>query len=164
MVLRLGRMSDGFDKPSYINFFNDGFPVIGEAAKKLALQHPSFVVYDILNLAKMANEGNIKINPKWGFKVEKDSNGILQIIFDTWRGKRKATPQFLLAILINCSLNAAKEFVGFRPTVFNIHIYDDFNFKSAEKAVIQAFKILDVQYFVKSVPEKKFIRVEKKIL
>uniref|UniRef100_A0A914RC50 Uncharacterized protein n=1 Tax=Panagrolaimus davidi TaxID=227884 RepID=A0A914RC50_9BILA len=151
-----------FDKPSYISFFNEGFPVIGVAAKKLALQHPSFVVYDILNLARMANEGNIKINPKWGFKVEKDSNGIFQIIFDTWRGKRKATPQFLLAILINHTLNAAKKFLGFRPTVFNIHIYDDF--KSAEKAVIQALEILDVFYSVKSVPEKKFIRVEKKIL
>uniref|UniRef100_A0A914QHF4 Uncharacterized protein n=1 Tax=Panagrolaimus davidi TaxID=227884 RepID=A0A914QHF4_9BILA len=147
---------------SHISFFHEGFPVIGEAAKELSLEHPSFVVYDILNLARMANEGNIQINPKWGFKVEKDSTGILQIIFDTWRGKRKATPQFLLAILINHSLNTAKEFIGFRPTLFNIHIYGDF--KSAEKAVIQAFKILDVQYSVKSVPVKTFIRVEKKIL
>uniref|UniRef100_A0AC35G3Q1 Uncharacterized protein n=1 Tax=Panagrolaimus sp. PS1159 TaxID=55785 RepID=A0AC35G3Q1_9BILA len=41
----------GFDKPSYICFFNDGFPVVGKAAKKLALQHPSFVVYGTFNIS-----------------------------------------------------------------------------------------------------------------
>uniref|UniRef100_A0A914QRY1 Uncharacterized protein n=1 Tax=Panagrolaimus davidi TaxID=227884 RepID=A0A914QRY1_9BILA len=74
----------------------------------------------------MSSNPNIKINPKWGFKVEKDSNGILQIHFDTCRGKRNETPQFLVAVLINYLLKSVKEYIRFRPKFVQIQLGNNF--------------------------------------
>uniref|UniRef100_A0AC34GRB3 LAGLIDADG homing endonuclease n=1 Tax=Panagrolaimus sp. ES5 TaxID=591445 RepID=A0AC34GRB3_9BILA len=106
----------------------------------------------------MSTTSNIQINPKWGFKVEKDSKGILQIIFNTWRGKRKATPHFLIAIFINFLFKSTKECIRFRPRVVDIQIGD--NFKWVENGIIEALKILDHKYDIKSDRGERLIKAD----
>uniref|UniRef100_A0AC34GU75 Uncharacterized protein n=1 Tax=Panagrolaimus sp. ES5 TaxID=591445 RepID=A0AC34GU75_9BILA len=145
-------------KDPYINFLYNDRPVIGEDAKKLLVNHASYIVYDILKITKMSTASNIQINPKWGFKVEKDSNDVLQIIFNTWRGKRKATPHFLIAILINFLMKYATECIGFRPKAVDIQIGDNFN--DLKKEVIAALKIVDSEYDIKCLEEERDIQVD----
>uniref|UniRef100_A0A914PBI3 Uncharacterized protein n=1 Tax=Panagrolaimus davidi TaxID=227884 RepID=A0A914PBI3_9BILA len=106
----------------------------------------------------MSSNPNIKINPKWGFKVEKDSNGILQIHFDTCSGKRNETPQFLVAVLINYLLKSVKEFIGFRPKFVQIQLGN--NFRWIVNGVTEALKILDDKYDIKCEWTEKLIKAE----
>uniref|UniRef100_A0A914P5T8 Uncharacterized protein n=1 Tax=Panagrolaimus davidi TaxID=227884 RepID=A0A914P5T8_9BILA len=147
--------------PTFINFHDDMPLIIGDEAIPLASQYPSFVVYDILKLAKMqsSNSSTFKIDKKWGFKVAKDLNENLQIIFDTWRGRRKATPQFLLAILFNHLLKLATKQIGFRPRIVNIHLGENFRF--LEKAVTESLKILDKTYDISSDRTERIIKADK---
>uniref|UniRef100_A0AC34FT00 Early transcription factor 82 kDa subunit n=1 Tax=Panagrolaimus sp. ES5 TaxID=591445 RepID=A0AC34FT00_9BILA len=97
----------------YISF-KDNPIVIGQEAKKIGKKYPSFVVYDLLKIIKVIYSDALP-KPDWKFKIEKNSDGVSYIIFDTWRGKRKATPQFLLAILIDHMLKFARTKLGFKP-------------------------------------------------
>uniref|UniRef100_A0A914QKC2 Uncharacterized protein n=1 Tax=Panagrolaimus davidi TaxID=227884 RepID=A0A914QKC2_9BILA len=147
--------------PTFISFHDDMPLIIGDEAIPIASQYPSFVVYDILKLAKMpsSNSSTFKIDKKWGFKVVKDLNENLQIIFDTWRGRRKATPQFLLAILFNHLLKLATKQIGFRPRIVNIHLRENFRF--LEKAVTESLKILDKTYDIGSDRTERIIKADK---
>uniref|UniRef100_A0A914Y525 Uncharacterized protein n=1 Tax=Panagrolaimus superbus TaxID=310955 RepID=A0A914Y525_9BILA len=102
--------SNGFTKIPYYIAFDEEIPVFGEAAKEVLKTKPTFVVYDLLKLSCMEN-----VNEKdsiWPFNVTKNAEGDIMVDFDTFRGRRKTRPGFLLALLVKYCLKLITDETG----------------------------------------------------
>uniref|UniRef100_A0A914QE87 Uncharacterized protein n=1 Tax=Panagrolaimus davidi TaxID=227884 RepID=A0A914QE87_9BILA len=101
--------SDGIAKiPLYISFMEKK-PVIGEAAVKCAEKNPNFVVYDLM---KLCSNNFDKVDPKWSFKLNRNCNNEMSVEFETSNGPRKASPDFLLAIIFNHCMKLIEKETG----------------------------------------------------
>uniref|UniRef100_A0A914QCC6 Uncharacterized protein n=1 Tax=Panagrolaimus davidi TaxID=227884 RepID=A0A914QCC6_9BILA len=133
---------DSFIIP-YISFYNKF--IIGKDAIEMKMKHPKFVVYDLFKIIEIIHTG-ASPDPTWEFSIQKNSEGTSVVIFDTWRGQRKATPQFLMAILINHLLKLAKNYIGFKPKDFKVklNIPSTNNMDALKKCVSGACEFLKV--------------------
>uniref|UniRef100_A0AC34GTW7 Uncharacterized protein n=1 Tax=Panagrolaimus sp. ES5 TaxID=591445 RepID=A0AC34GTW7_9BILA len=94
--------------PLYISFLEKK-PVVGEAALKIMEENPTFVVYDLM---KLCSTNFDKADPKWPFKISKDSNDATFIELETFEGFRVSEPDFLMAIIFKSCLKMIKKEIG----------------------------------------------------
>uniref|UniRef100_A0AC34FC51 Uncharacterized protein n=1 Tax=Panagrolaimus sp. ES5 TaxID=591445 RepID=A0AC34FC51_9BILA len=86
--------------PLCISFVED-IPIVGKKAEESLLTQPTFVVYDLMKLCSKDVLKNK--DPKWPFKLRKNSKTIFLVEFDTVSGRRKkAADVFIKVILIFC--------------------------------------------------------------
>uniref|UniRef100_A0AC34FM97 Uncharacterized protein n=1 Tax=Panagrolaimus sp. ES5 TaxID=591445 RepID=A0AC34FM97_9BILA len=102
--------SNGSTKIPYYVAFNEEIPVIGEAAKIVLKTKPTFVVYDLFKLSCMENIN--EKDPKWPFNVTKNKDDEILVDFETFRGRRKTRPGFLLALLFKHCLKVIMDETG----------------------------------------------------
>lgn len=71
------------------------------------------IVTDLLKIA--ADLEHCGHNSNWGFKIKHDKNYRKYIIFDTFRGRRKTTVSFLLAVIIKWAIANAEKYLEKMP-------------------------------------------------
>uniref|UniRef100_A0A914Q6A9 Uncharacterized protein n=1 Tax=Panagrolaimus davidi TaxID=227884 RepID=A0A914Q6A9_9BILA len=147
---------DLIDIPIMIGFY-DGRIQIGTEAVEIKKEHNSFVVSDILKFMK-ADSLNLKIDPKWGFQVTNDSDKNILLEFDTFRGRRKTTPSFLMSLMIKWAIKNIEIKEGitdFTPIIISYKLIDGVSkcefFKACKTANVPENDIQIQRYKIASI-------------
>uniref|UniRef100_A0AC34FGS0 Uncharacterized protein n=1 Tax=Panagrolaimus sp. ES5 TaxID=591445 RepID=A0AC34FGS0_9BILA len=127
--------------------FVDGRISIGKEALNFKQEYNSFIITDLLKFMKKEASG-INVNPSYGFKIFRDKNDEIFLEFDTFRGRRKASPSFLFAFILRWIIKSAELSHGeiFKTLILQ-HKFIDGTFKEElQKAADQAkLSIDDIQ-------------------
>uniref|UniRef100_A0AC34QLX3 Uncharacterized protein n=1 Tax=Panagrolaimus sp. JU765 TaxID=591449 RepID=A0AC34QLX3_9BILA len=96
--------------PMYVSF-KTGVAAVGFSAIEDFKTDPEFVIFDILELfGKKYSE--IKMNPKWRFKLERDNNDDFIISFRTPARRRECNTETILAVILLALKDLAKSKLG----------------------------------------------------
>uniref|UniRef100_A0A914QL95 Uncharacterized protein n=1 Tax=Panagrolaimus davidi TaxID=227884 RepID=A0A914QL95_9BILA len=99
--------SDGLTEfPLYISFAEEK-PITGKAAFEVLEEKPTFVIYDLVKLSSK-NVHEIKAS-NWPFKLTKDSDNETFVEFDTFRGRRKTSPDFFIGMILKFALGVIEK-------------------------------------------------------
>uniref|UniRef100_A0AC35G9A9 Uncharacterized protein n=1 Tax=Panagrolaimus sp. PS1159 TaxID=55785 RepID=A0AC35G9A9_9BILA len=128
---RLGN-SEGKDwTPLYLSMVN-GTPEIGEKAKNDYENLPKYVIYDVLKIVgKPLNA--IKIDPKWGFKLEENDGNILFQI-ETPNGPRLIPQEIVLSAFLKAMKLQAEPAIN--TPIKEIRVITNFILSKSQKALI----------------------------
>uniref|UniRef100_A0AC34FT99 Uncharacterized protein n=1 Tax=Panagrolaimus sp. ES5 TaxID=591445 RepID=A0AC34FT99_9BILA len=114
-IVKAGKLCDtGLNNIPMPIAFADNKIQIGNEAIKIKPKQNSFVITDIFKIIS-TDPKMLKINPKWGFQLIKDENGKTLLEFDTFRGRRKSTPEFLFAFFIRWAVKSVELKYGKMP-------------------------------------------------
>uniref|UniRef100_A0A914Z0I8 Uncharacterized protein n=1 Tax=Panagrolaimus superbus TaxID=310955 RepID=A0A914Z0I8_9BILA len=100
------------NEPYLIAFMDDRIH-IGKDAEKLKEEYNSFVVSDLLKILKTPSK-DLKADPKWGFQISQINDETV-LEFDTFKGRRKASPTFLFAFFLRYSVKIIEVISGEMP-------------------------------------------------
>uniref|UniRef100_A0AC35GAS4 Uncharacterized protein n=1 Tax=Panagrolaimus sp. PS1159 TaxID=55785 RepID=A0AC35GAS4_9BILA len=118
--------------PLYLSMAN-GTPEIGENAKDDFKKFPTYVVYDVLKIVgKPLNA--IKIDPKWGFKLEENDGNILFQI-ETPNGPRLIPQEIVLSAFLKAMKIRAESAIN--TPVKEIRLLTGFELNESQKAVFE---------------------------
>uniref|UniRef100_A0A914PXQ5 Uncharacterized protein n=1 Tax=Panagrolaimus davidi TaxID=227884 RepID=A0A914PXQ5_9BILA len=136
-------LSPGFSKMLNDAFGNEWNPLylsmaqatveVGEKAKIHNERFPEYVVYDVLkNIGKPLNE--IKIDPKWGFKlVEKD--GIIYFQIETISGPRLFPQEMIIAAFLKSMKLQTESILNIQ--IKEIRISTNFKLNESQKTIFE---------------------------
>uniref|UniRef100_A0A914PX46 Uncharacterized protein n=1 Tax=Panagrolaimus davidi TaxID=227884 RepID=A0A914PX46_9BILA len=113
--------------------FHNKKPVFGAAIHELKECNPSTVVYDLIKIMAMSPE-NVKVEKFWDFKITKDKENPILLEFDTFDGTRKrASPAFLMAMLIRQHLKAIEAEIGEKPNELGFCLFVNYSEEEMER-------------------------------
>uniref|UniRef100_A0AC34FJS5 Uncharacterized protein n=1 Tax=Panagrolaimus sp. ES5 TaxID=591445 RepID=A0AC34FJS5_9BILA len=118
--------------PMYLSLAN-GKPEFGEKAKENYKKYPSFVIYDILNIVGKALY-EIKVDPKWGFKVSED-DGVIFFEVDSPAGPKILSEQLLIASFLKFMKNRVEEYLNNGQEISQIDVKTDFKISIPQKHI-----------------------------
>uniref|UniRef100_A0A914ZB66 Uncharacterized protein n=1 Tax=Panagrolaimus superbus TaxID=310955 RepID=A0A914ZB66_9BILA len=93
--------------------FTNGRIQIGDEAVKLIKTQNSYVISDLLKILKTPSK-DLKADPKWGFQISQINDETV-LEFDTFKGRRKASPTFLFAFFLRYSVKIIEVISGEMP-------------------------------------------------
>uniref|UniRef100_A0A914PDA8 Uncharacterized protein n=1 Tax=Panagrolaimus davidi TaxID=227884 RepID=A0A914PDA8_9BILA len=100
-------INDGLTEfPLYISFAEEK-PITGKAAFEVLKEKPTFIICDLVKLSSK-NVHEIKAS-KWPFKLTKDSENETFVEFDTFRGRRKTSPDFFIGMILKFALRVIEK-------------------------------------------------------
>uniref|UniRef100_A0AC35G913 Uncharacterized protein n=1 Tax=Panagrolaimus sp. PS1159 TaxID=55785 RepID=A0AC35G913_9BILA len=133
--------------PLYLSMAN-GTPEIGEKAKNDYEKLPKYVIYDVLKIVgKPLNA--IKIDPKWGFKLEENDGNILFQI-ETPNGPRLIPQEIVLSAFLK-AMKKLVESAMYPSEIKEIRLSTNFKLTEPQKAIFKkaALKInLEIIFYI----------------
>uniref|UniRef100_A0A914YU04 Uncharacterized protein n=1 Tax=Panagrolaimus superbus TaxID=310955 RepID=A0A914YU04_9BILA len=116
-------------------------PTYMENAVEALQTKPSYVVLDLIRIMSMPSN-DIKHDGPWNFKFTKDAENPVLIEFDKADGSRgKASPAFLMAMLIKDHLRAIKDEIGEKPLEIGFCLLDDCYKMEQRSRIVEQFNV-----------------------
>uniref|UniRef100_A0A914QAQ0 Uncharacterized protein n=1 Tax=Panagrolaimus davidi TaxID=227884 RepID=A0A914QAQ0_9BILA len=127
----------------------NGTPEIGEKAKNDYEKFPKHVIYDVLKIiGKPLNV--IKIDPKWGFKLEENDGNILFQI-ETPNGPRLIPQELVISAFLKAMKIRAESAMENNPALTEIRLSTNFRLSKSQKSVFEKAAVknsLTILYFI----------------
>uniref|UniRef100_A0AC35FDE3 Uncharacterized protein n=1 Tax=Panagrolaimus sp. PS1159 TaxID=55785 RepID=A0AC35FDE3_9BILA len=135
------RTANGADKTPIYIAFTEKKPVFGKTAMDVYGHKPNLVVFDLIKLCSISNADIM--NPKWGFRLEKEENESIMVTIETVEGERRSSVEFLLALILKHGLEIIKNGIGKKMGQIEIGFVDGFSPNEIlKKNFIEAGKLI----------------------